>query len=210
MLLESRKKCRPINRLPHWSNIGVQASWKGVGARTRLSMPSSINTTLPNSWMQPSSYIDLCSKVNKSTMRAPKEILYIWDLIFRVRFQYLQHPTSLCRKNKTTDENPYFLENLSHCVQNLTSFTITRLCKKTAMTHPRLDSVLSSFHNLEGASSVGGMNLRVFYSLQEDEIYPPKKGDEPFLKEPEPQILQRAQQTKKRVHACLGHAKVLL
>jgi hypothetical protein len=47
------------------------------------------------------------------------------------------------------DDNPGFLENVGDCVKNLTSFTITKFCTETAMTHAGLDSFLFSFHTLE-------------------------------------------------------------
>lgn len=53
------------------------------------------------------------------------------------------------------DDNPGFLENVGHCVQNLTSFTITKFCKSTVMTHTGLDSFLSSFHTLEKLTAKG-------------------------------------------------------
>lgn len=52
-------------------------------------------------------------------------------------------------------ECPRFLESVGGCVQNLTSFTITQFCKRTAMNHAGLDAFLSSFSTLERLTAKG-------------------------------------------------------
>lgn len=102
------------------------------------------------------SILRFVSPENTSNLSEPSLSLNGYVLGHEASFWREQFPWHNLRSlSLGPDDNPGFLENVGGCVQSLTSFTITRFCKETAMTHAGLDSFLSSFHTLERLTAKG-------------------------------------------------------